>query len=146
MKLWSNDFQNNQDIPSRFTCDGENISPHLAWSDPPPGTESLALICHDPDAPVGDWIHWFVHDIPPLTRELSRGGPPPAGAKEVVNDFGYSRYGGPCPPSGRHRYYFILHALKEKGLKGLDKKNFRSRVEAVSLARAECMGTYARAR
>jgi len=107
MKLWSDDFKHGESIPVRFTCDGQDLSPHLAWSDLPQGTQSLALMCHDPDAPVGDWIHWLVHDIPAETDHLPRGGPLPSGAKETVNDFGYSRYGGPCPPSGRHRYFFI---------------------------------------
>jgi Raf kinase inhibitor-like YbhB/YbcL family protein len=144
MKLWSNDFEPGQSIPARFTCDGQDVSPHLAWSGLPEGTESLALICRDPDAPIGDWIHWLVHDIPPGASSIPTGGPLPAGAKEVDNDFGYSRYGGPCPPSGRHRYFFILYALKEKSLAGLTKKNFKKRMEESSLASAELMGTYAR--
>jgi len=146
MKLWSDDFEPGRPIPSRFTCDGQNVSPHLAWSEVPPEARSLALICHDPDAPVGDWIHWLVHDIPPETTGIPSGGPLPAGAREVVNDFGYGRYGGPCPPSGTHRYFFILFALKERGLSGLTKANFRDRVSALSLAKSEFIGTYSRQR
>ena len=145
MKLWSDDFKEGESIPVRFTCDGKDLSPHLAWSDLPEGTGSLALLVHDPDAPrPGGWIHWMVHDIPAEARGLPTGGPLPPGAREVVNDFGYSRYGGPCPPSGRHRYYFYLFAFKENGLAGLDKKNFRDRVAGAALDQAQLMGTYAR--
>ncbi len=145
MKLWSNDFKPGETIPRRFTCDGEDLSPHLAWADLPRGARSLALLCHDPDAPLsGGWIHWMIHDIPAGTRELKTGGPLPAGAKEVVNDFGYARYGGPCPPSGVHRYFFYLYALKEGTLSGLTKTNFRQRMTGACLGTSELMGTYAR--
>jgi len=144
MKIWSDDFKPGGSIPVLHTCDGRDVSPHLAWSGVPEEAQSLALICHDPDAPVGDWIHWLVHEIPPRTEAFPTGGPLPREAREVVNDFGFSRYGGPCPPSGVHRYYFILHALKTKGLSGLTKANFAARVEEASLARAEVMGTYGR--
>ena len=145
MKIWSNDFKPGETIPRRFTCDGEDLSPHLAWSGLPKSTKSLALLCHDPDAPrPGGWIHWMIHDISAATAELKTGGPLPAGAREVVNDFGYSRYGGPCPPSGTHRYFFYLYALKEERLNGLTKENFKERVTGASLDMAELMGTYAR--
>ena len=144
MKLWSDDFKPGETIPIRHTCDGEDISPHLAWSGVPEEAQSLALICHDPDAPKGDWIHWLVHELPPETEVLPTGGPLPQGAIEVVNDFGFSRYGGPCPPSGVHRYFFILHALRVRELSGLNMANFAVKVEEVSLARAEIMGTYGR--
>ena len=144
MRLRSDDFKDGQAIPFRFTCDGENVSPHLAWSDPPPGTKSFALICHDPDAPMGDWIHWLIKDIPAQTAELPAGGPLPREAREIINDFGYTRYGGPCPPSGEHRYYFILYALGDNPLGEVSKKEFRAKASQTSLASAKVMGTYRR--
>jgi len=146
MKLWSNDFQPGQSIPVRFTCDGEDLSPHLAWADVLPAATSLALICHDPDAPVGDWTHWLVTDLPAAATGISQGGPLPSGTKEVVNHFGYSRYGGPCPPSGVHRYFFVLYALAGQTPAGLDKTNFQAKMEAAAIDRAEIMGVYSRSR
>lgn len=146
MKLWSDDFKPGQPIPARFTCDGEDLSPHLAWSGVPPAATSLALICHDPDAPVGDWTHWLVTDIPATATGVRRGGPLPSGAKEVANHFGYSRYGGPCPPSGTHRYFFVLYALAAKTPAGLNKANFQAKMAAAAIDKAEIMGTYSRSR
>jgi Raf kinase inhibitor-like YbhB/YbcL family protein len=146
MKLWSNDFQSGQNIPVRFTCDGEDISPHLAWSEVPAEATSLALVCHDPDAPVGDWTHWLVTDIPAAPAEIPTGGPVPAGAREITNHFGYKHYGGPCPPSGTHRYFFILYALKDPTPSGLDKSNFEAKMSDAAVASAELMGTYSRSR
>lgn len=146
MKLFSNDIKPGQPIDKRFTCDGEDISPHLAWSEVPAEATSLALLCHDPDAPVGDWTHWLVTDIPVKTTGIPRGGPLPAGAKEVTNHFGYSHYGGPCPPSGTHRYFFVLYALKGPTPSGLNKSNFQAKMAAAAIAKAELMGTYSRMR
>ncbi len=145
MRLWSDDLTDSQPIPVRFTCDGEDVSPHLAWSDVPEGTVSLALVCHDPDAPVGDWTHWLVCDIPPDADHIPTGGPIPAGAKEAPNHFGFTHYGGPCPPSGTHRYYFVLYALPEPGPCGLTRNDFQRAVEEKAIAKAELMGTYSRA-
>ena len=103
MELKSNDFEHSKNMPSELTCDGEDVSPHLAWSGEPEGTKSFALSCFDPDAPGSGWVHWYVHDIPASVHELAKGAPVPAGAVEVTNDFGKTTYGGPCPPSGTHQ-------------------------------------------
>lgn len=144
MKIWSDDFVEGGPIPEIHTCDGSDLPPHLAWSDVPAGTRSLALICHDPDAPVGDWVHWMITDLPPDCPGLSRGGPLPQEAREIVNHFGHSRYGGPCPPSGTHRYFFILYALPGDNPTGLDKANFRAKMDEICLNKDQIMGTYGR--
>jgi hypothetical protein len=114
MRLRSSAFPDGAGIPRRFTCDGENVSPPLAWSDVPEGTRSFVLLCDDPDAPAGTWHHWAVCDIPASVAELAEG----AGARldqwtQAVNDFGRPGYGGPCPPRGHglHHYHFRLLAL-----------------------------------
>src|SRR3989339_549945 len=109
-------FKNGGIIPKKYTCSGENISPPLSWSSVPDGTMSLALICDDPDAPGGTFVHWVIFNIPPDVQELEGGIE--TGTEELedgtiqgTNDFGEIGYGGPCPPSGTHRYYFKLYAL-----------------------------------
>ncbi len=125
MELKSKDFQNNQNIPTVHTCDGRDISPQLSWSGAPPGeTKSYALTCIDPDAPMGDFIHWLIYDIPAAATSIPRGGPLPTGAQEVQNDFGKESYGGPCPPSGTHRYFFTIYALNTGQLKKVTKAIF----------------------
>jgi len=143
MRLLSQDFEENQTIPSRFTCDGEDICPQLHWEDVPEGTRSFALSMTDADALGGTFIHWLVHDIPKDVRSIERGGLP-MGAKQVKNDFGKERYGGPCPPSGTHRYYFRLYALDIDHLRDIKKGNFFKLVDEHALAKAELMGTYRR--
>jgi Raf kinase inhibitor-like YbhB/YbcL family protein len=144
MEITSQDFKNNQSIPSLHTCDGKDISPHLTWLGAPEGTKSFALSCIDPDAPMGDFIHWFIYNIPATATEIPQGGPLPAGAQEVSNDFGKKAYGGPCPPSGTHRYYFVLYALKASDLGAVSKKDFLQKVKENQLASAEIMGLYRR--
>ena len=126
MNLLSNDFNNGGSIPSKFTCDGKNISPHLSWSDVPAETKSFALVSDDPDAFGGGWIHWLVYDIPYDIREIEQNSLP-TGAKEVENDFGKKPYGGPCPPSGTHRYFFKLYSLDVEHLRNINKHNFISK-------------------
>ena len=115
MRIWSDDFENGEMIPEQFTCDGEDISPHLAWSDMPERTKSLAIIMEDPDAPGGTFTHWMVHGIDPEVREKPRASATSWG-REVENDFGKAAYGGPCPPEGTHRYFFRLCALDVEDL------------------------------
>lgn len=110
MKLSSPAFENNGPIPSVYTCDGEDKNPPLEIGDIPPGTQSLTLIVDDPDAPGGDWVHWTVWNIPPATARIEENSVP-AGAVEGTTNFGKPGYGGPCPPSGIHRYQFKLYAL-----------------------------------
>lgn len=116
MELKSSAFQNNQDIPRKYTCDGADVSPPLMWDNPPNGAKAFALIADDPDAPVGTWVHWVIYDLPGDAKELAEGVPTqeslPNGAKQGVNDFKKVGYGGPCPPRGpAHRYLFKLYAL-----------------------------------
>ena len=144
MEITSKDFTHTQPIPSLFTCDGKDLSPHLAWSGAPEGTKSFALSCIDPDAPMGDFVHWLVYNIPPTTAELPQGGPLPTGAREVTNDFGKKPYGGPCPPSGSHRYFFTIYALKVDDLGKVSKSDFLKKVKESQLATAEIMGRYQR--
>lgn len=110
MQLTSEAFDDGSPIPSRFTCDGEDVPPSLRWTDPPMGTQSFALIVDDPDAPRGTFRHWGLFDIPSGARQLGEGG---GQAREARNDFGRTGYGGPCPPRGHgpHRYSFRLLAL-----------------------------------
>jgi len=141
MKLKSEDFEEKGFIPSRFTCDGEDVSPHLRWEDVPEEVRSFALSMTDPDAPGGTFIHWLIYNIAKDIRRIERGGLP-AGARQVRNDFGREQYGGPCPPSGTHRYYFRLYALGTDVLEKITKVNFFQVVEKHTIARAELMGRY----
>ena len=145
MKLTSKDFVDNGSIPSEFTCDGRNFSPHLAWENVPDKTKSFALSVTDPDAPGGMWIHWLVYDISKKMREIEKNSSA-AGAKEVENDFGKKPYGGPCPPSGTHRYVFTVYALDVEHLEGVNKRNFFDRIEEHTIEKAVISGLYKRRR
>lgn len=144
VRIWSNDFQNEGAIPKLFTCDDRDVSPHLAWDGVPEGTQSLALIVDDPDCP-GTWAHWLVCDIPPHVGEMPRGAVP-TGSRQVRNDFGKVDYGGPCPPSGTHRYFHRLYALRTPRMDATDKRSFYAEVERSKLAEAVLMGRYKRSR
>ncbi|MBP1092648.1 Raf kinase inhibitor-like YbhB/YbcL family protein [Bradyrhizobium diazoefficiens] len=113
MKLLSDAFADGAAIPRRFTCDGDNLSPPLKWSDPPPGTRSYVLLCDDPDAPGGIWHHWAVYDIPAPQAGFPDSAAQKTKLKQAVNDFRKVGYGGPCPPPGHgtHHYHFRLLAL-----------------------------------
>ena len=143
MRLKSGDFEDNGFIPVRFTCDGEDISPQLSWEDAPEGVESYALSVEDPDAPMGTFIHWLIYDIPKDVAGINRASLP-EGAKQVVNDFGKEDYGGPCPPSGTHRYIFTVYALDVPHLEGVDRRNFFKMVEEHTIAKAKLTGLYQR--
>ena len=108
-------FQDGGMIPSDYTCDGKNISPPISWNNVPEGTKSIALICDDPDAPRGTWVHWVVFNLPPEPKKLDENIPPEtklkAGGIHGINDYHRYGYGGPCPPSGTHRYFFMVYAL-----------------------------------
>ncbi len=103
-------FNNNEQIPKKYTCDGKDVSPPLSLGNIPPEAKSIALVVDDPDAPAGVWVHWVVWNIGTATREIVEGTVP-TGAMQGRNDFGKSSYGGPCPPSGTHRYFFKVYAL-----------------------------------
>lgn len=113
MKLASAAFSENQMIPQKYTCDGDNLSPPLTISEIPENTQSLVLIMDDPDAPSRTFVHWTMWNIDPSTREIPERSVP-SGAVQGLTDFGSKGYGGPCPPSGTHRYIFKLYALDEK--------------------------------
>lgn len=116
MNLQSTAFKDGEMIPVKYTCDGVNISPPLSWGVLPAGIKSLVLICDDPDAPRGTWVHWVYYDIPPetagLPENVARLQHPKIGGTQGKNDFRkIGGYGGPCPPGGTHRYYFKIYAL-----------------------------------
>ena len=110
MKITSSAFEHNAKIPSKYTCDGENVNPPLQFLEVPENAKSLVLIVDDPDAPSKAWVHWVVYNINPQTTEVKENSVPDGGI-EGMTDFGRPGYGGPCPPSGTHRYFFKLYAL-----------------------------------
>ncbi len=152
MKLESSAFQPGAMIPAKYTCDGEDLSPPLNWSDPPAGTQSFALISDDPDAPVGTWVHWVMWNIPTSARALEENLPKtaslPNGSKQGTTDFRRVGYGGPCPPSGTHRYFFKLYALDATlNLPATTtKKDLEKAIRGHILAQAELIGKYHRRR
>lgn len=138
-------------IPTRYTCDGANLSPALNWKDAPAGTQSLALVADDSDAPVGTWTHWILWNLPPQATLLPEGVPLsealPNGTRQGRNDFQRLGYGGPCPPPGRpHRYFFKLFALDARlDLKpGATRRQLDAAMQGHVLAQAQWMGTYGR--
>ena len=152
MELTSKAFKNGGEIPSKYTCQGEDISPPLSWSGVPSATKSLALIVDDPDAPDPanpkmTWVHWVLFNIPPQVTALPEGvkeAELPPGVKSGLNDWHRTGYGGPCPPIGRHRYFFKLYAL-DTVLDGLDlpsKAELEAAMNGHVLAKAVLMGTY----
>ncbi len=145
-QLTSGAFAPGQPIPAKYSCDGQDSSPPLQWTDPPAGTRSFTLIMDDPDAPAGVWDHWLLFNLPADTRSLAEQATPPAGSRGGRNSWGRTGYGGPCPPRGTHRYFFKLYAL-DTSLElaaGATKKELLQAMEGHLLAQAELMGTYAR--
>jgi Raf kinase inhibitor-like YbhB/YbcL family protein len=151
MTITSSAFKEGGSIPSRYTCDGSDISPPLAWSQVPDGTRSLALICDDPDAPGGTWVHWVLYDLPAgasgLPEGVTTGADSGTAGTQGINDFRRSGYGGPCPPGGSHRYFFRLYALsKELALApGATKRDLLGAMKGAVLTEAALMGRYRRA-
>jgi hypothetical protein len=150
IKVTSSAFVEDGMIPSKYTCDGADVSPPLKWEAIPEGTKSIALISDDPDAPMGTWVHWVLYNLGPDTRELQENIPPdetlPNGAKQGITDFGRIGYGGPCPPSGTHRYYFKIYALDTTlNLTGkTDKARLVKAMQGHILAEGQLMGKYKR--
>jgi Raf kinase inhibitor-like YbhB/YbcL family protein len=151
LTISSSSFSNGGAIPKKFTCDAEDVSPELSWSGAPAGTRSFALLADDPDAPVGNWNHWTMWNIPAESQGLregtSKGAQLPDGTQQGLNDFGKVGYNGPCPPPGKpHRYYFKLFALDQKLT--LKEKSGKRELEAAMkghiVAQAEWMGRYGR--
>ena len=150
--ITSTAFEDGGMIPQKHTCDSENTSPPLAWTGVPDSAVSLALICDDPDAPAKTWVHWVVYGIPPDTNSLSGGVPTDSlmanGAVQGMTDFKRVGYGGPCPPSGTHRYYFKLYALDFRPTfkNPATKDELLKAMEGHVLAEGVLMGRYKRAR
>lgn len=150
--LTSSAFQNGGEIPATYTCEGSNISPPLAWTGAPEGTKSLVLIVDDPDAPDPDapkmtWVHWVLYNIPSSVKSLPQAMTSkdlPAGTKEGISSKEQTAYCGPCPPIGRHRYFYKLYALDVMlpDLHTPTKDKLLKVMEGHILAKAELMGTY----
>lgn len=149
-QLTSSAFSQGESIPQEYSCDGENVSPALSWTDPPQGTMSLVLIMDDPDAPSGDFVHWVLYGLPAETGSLPRGVPAqpdgPAGSLQGKNGRGQTGYTGPCPPGGTHRYFFHLYAVDGPVdlPAGEGKQAVLRAIDGRTLAEAELMGTFAR--
>ncbi len=145
-------FPHEGEIPIRYTCDGEDLAPPLEWHGVPAGTRSLVLIVDDPDAPDPAapqrvWVHWLLYDLPPDSTGLPEGGEPlPPGTREGLNDWKRTGYGGPCPPIGRHRYFFKLYALDTvlPDLGTPEKPELERAMRGYVLDEAVLMGTYQR--
>jgi Raf kinase inhibitor-like YbhB/YbcL family protein len=152
LKITSPAFEDGGTMPTRFTCEGQDFSPPLAWSGVPSGAQSLVLIIDDPDAPDPKaprmtWVHWVLYDLPASSTGLAEGASPdglPPGTKAGRNDFKRTAYGGPCPPIGRHRYFHKLYALDTKlgGLSNPSKVEVEAAMQGHVLAQAQIMGTY----
>ena len=148
-QLTSPAFSSEGNIPRQFTCQGQDVSPELTWKNAPTGTRAFALIVHDPDAPrAGGFTHWVVYNLPATVHQLtqayySKVKAAPLG-RQGQNDFGKLSYGGPCPPSGTHRYYFYLYALDAelKLQPGASKDDVEGAMKGHVLGKAELMGKY----
>lgn len=142
LKITSSVFKNNDFIPKKYTCDGDDVNPPLTIDDVPEETKSLALIVDDPDAPMRTWVHWVIWNILPM-KEIEEDSVP---GIEGVNDFNKHPYGGPCPPSGKHRYFFKVYALSTT--LDLDtnsrKEDVEKAMEGKILTKGEIVGLYSR--
>ena len=145
MRILSTAFKDNTSIPAKYTCDGLDINPPLTFEGIPTGAKSLALIVDDPDAPRSTWVHWVVWNIDPKTAKINEKSVPP-GAQQGINDFKRNNYGGPCPPSGTHRYFFKLYALDSSiALSGRsDKAALEKMMQGHILDKSELVGLYRR--
>ncbi len=152
MEIKSKDFESGGILPIKFTCDGENISPQLEWSDIPDGTKSFAILFQSWGGMGGSRKHWIMHDIPSNVGEIPQNGP--ISGVVVLNDFGWKGYTGPCPSKGEQEYYFTVYALNVEKLEGvdvftwekvdqLDRQNFVTSVDRVKIAYVEIMVKYA---
>ena len=143
-ELASPDFKDGGQLPVASTCDGGGTAPGLVWSGAPEGAKSFALICIDPDAPGGEFIHWIVFDIPAAVTAIPQGGQIPSGSRSLANDYGRQGFGPACPPSGTHHYIFTLYALSADRL-GCDARgSFFSSIKKTQIGTAVLAGTYKR--
>jgi Raf kinase inhibitor-like YbhB/YbcL family protein len=155
LKITSPSFSHEGEIPKKFSCEGEDVSPELTWSGAPKETKSFVLIVDDPDAPDPDapkmtWVHWVLYNIPAAATGLKEAAKPselPPPTQEAINSWGRKKFGGPCPPIGRHRYFHKLYALDVvlEGLAGADKDRLLSAMKGHVIAEAVLMGTYKKA-
>lgn len=143
LSVTSTAFGANGQIPTEYTCDGRQVSPPLTWSAPPAGTKSVAVLVEDPDAPRGTFTHWIVTGVPANMTSLA-AGKLPSGAVAGTNDFGAASWGGPCPPSGTHRYVFRVFALDIPLAKSLNPSTFKAAIAGHVLAQGQLVGTYQR--
>jgi len=149
-QLTSSAFSNEGTIPANYTCDGSDMSPPLAWSGAPAGTKSYALVVDDPDAPAGTWVHWVVWNIPAtvnaLAENVAKTAELPDGTRQGISDFKRPGWGGPCPPSGTHRYYFKLYALDALLVVSAPatKRDLETAMKDHILGQATLLGTYTR--
>jgi len=150
IRLTSSAFSEGQPIPRQYTCDGINISPPLEWTGIPKSAKTLAIIADDPDAPAGTWVHWVIYNLPADTMGMIENVPPTEDVKgggfQGKNDFEKIKYGGPCPPSGTHRYFFKIYALDNElpPKAGATKAETEKAMEGHILAQSQLMGTYRR--
>ncbi len=150
IKLTSSAFEDGGMIPSKYTCDGDDVSPPLNWDNVPEEVRSIALICDDPDAPMGTWVHWVLFNLPAGARELSENVPADNtladGARQGLTDFGRVGYGGPCPPGGTHRYFFKIYALdvQVELASTARKQDLLGAMEGHILAQGQLVGKYKR--
>lgn len=149
-EIKSTAFSHMQEIPKKYTCQGEDVSPPLTWGKAPTGTKSIALICDDPDAPMGTWVHWVLWNLPATTtaleEKIAQKDSLANGAHQGFTDFKAVGYGGPCPPSGKHRYFFKLYALDTMltlpAGKATKKEDLLTAMKGHILAQAELVGLY----
>jgi Raf kinase inhibitor-like protein, YbhB/YbcL family len=150
IKITSSAFKDGDLMPAKYTCDGANISPPLKWENIPAGAKTIAIICDDPDAPRGTFVHWVLFNLPAEVKELAENTPADkilsSGAVQGTADFGRIGYGGPCPPSGTHRYFFKIYALDTKIdlTPGADKSRLVEAMKGHILAEGQLVGKYKR--
>ena len=150
IKLTSPSFSDGEMLDKKFACDGENVSPAMQWENLPEGTSSIAIICDDPDAPMGTFVHWIIYDIASWMKGLEEGIADDEtlenGIRQGINDFGYTGYGGPCPPSGTHRYFFRIYALDKHidSVVVMDKDLLLKKMDGHVLGEGQLMGKYKR--
>jgi Raf kinase inhibitor-like YbhB/YbcL family protein len=150
IRITSPAFEDGGAIPEKYTCDDLDMSPPIEWTNVPDGTETIAIVCDDPDAPMKTWIHWVIFNIPGDVTRLPENVPPEKelenGTRQGMNDFHKVGYGGPCPPSGMHRYFFKIYALNTTLdlPAGVSKPHLMIAMEGHVLSQAHLMGTYTR--
>ena len=150
IKITSPAFEDGGMIPAKYTCDGSDISPPLGWENIPADAESIALICDDPDAPMGTFVHWVMYNVPAdkgsLEENIADDETLDDGTRQGISSFGKTGYGGPCPPSGTHRYFFKIYALDVKiNTNGImDKKSLLNAMDGHVVAEGKFMGRYTR--